>query len=358
MAADMAALAPTRHGVLPRGFLWGASWAAYDVEGNCLNTDLWALEHATSAEPAELSGDAIDFYHRCTEDLKLLASLGLRTVRLSIEWSRIEPEPGRFSQAAIDHYATILKSCHGLNLSPIVVLHHLASPRWLQRLGGWREAAIVGLFQRYCAHVMSALGEWMPMVVPMFALNAAASQAALPWLPRGSFVDVGTPYWQASHERVQEVLAAARQTIGVLRPHAQVGTSWWVGAGTRLDDLTQADFHCLEYDQTEHLHRLLDRHPVSPLAWIPVDHGVAQAGASAQALTQATEGLLSTLHSGARLTAWLHGAAFDGWRTPGGLVSVDRRHRLARHISPAVRAWAARMTAMSRGELPRAPLTH
>lgn len=350
---------------LPRGFLWGASWGAYEVEGNCLNTDLWAMEHAPGSEQAPTSGDAIDFYHRWTGDLKLLASLGLRAVRLSIEWSRIEPEPGRFSQAAVDHYAAVLRACHGLNLSPIVVLHHLASPRWLQRFGGWGDERVVGLFQRYCAHVASTLGDWMPMVIPMYALNAAEHLPAVTLVPSSTlgFHDgLATPYWQASPERIAQVMHAARQTIGVVRPHSQVGASWWVGPHTRLQHPDQADFLCLEFHHTADVLQAL-RHPdLARRACLLVDHGVAHAGADANALNRSTEQLLAASHTGARLTGWLHGAAFDGWQGRNGwvngLISVDRRRRLARHISPAVRTWSARMTALSTGERTGSSTTH
>jgi beta-glucosidase len=30
----------------PKGFLWGAATAAYQVEGNNVNSDVWAMEHA------------------------------------------------------------------------------------------------------------------------------------------------------------------------------------------------------------------------------------------------------------------------------------------------------------------------
>ena len=48
----------------PKGFLWGVATAAYQVEGNNINTDLWVLEHVKPTIFQEMSGDACDHYHR------------------------------------------------------------------------------------------------------------------------------------------------------------------------------------------------------------------------------------------------------------------------------------------------------
>src|SRR5205814_417710 len=83
----------------PDGFLWGSATAAHQVEGGNWNNDWWAWEHASGTPCAEPSGDACDFYHRYEQDLALLARLGQRTCRFSVEWARIEPEEGEVSRA-------------------------------------------------------------------------------------------------------------------------------------------------------------------------------------------------------------------------------------------------------------------
>ena len=114
----------------PKGFLWGAATAAHQVEGNNVNSDLWVLEHLKPGIFQEPSGDACDHYHRYAEDIRLLAGLGFNTYRFSIEWARIEPEPGRFAQAELDHYARVLTSCRTHHLLPIVTYNHFTVPRW------------------------------------------------------------------------------------------------------------------------------------------------------------------------------------------------------------------------------------
>jgi beta-glucosidase len=126
-----------RAATCPEGCLWGAATAAHQVEGGNVNNDHWELEHAEHSPFVEPSGDACDSYHRWRDDLDLVAGAGLNTYRFSLEWSRIEPEEGEFSRAALDHYRRIVDGCRERGLTPIVTLVHFTMPRWLMHDGGW-----------------------------------------------------------------------------------------------------------------------------------------------------------------------------------------------------------------------------
>jgi beta-glucosidase len=146
----------------PPDFLWGSSTAAHQVEGGNVGNDWWAWEHAAGTTAVEPSGDAIDHFHRYPEDFALLASLGQNAHRLSLEWSRIEPEPGEWSRAALDHYRRVLSSLGEHGLTGLVTLHHFTIPRWLEERGGWLAPKAVEHFERYCERVARALGDLMP----------------------------------------------------------------------------------------------------------------------------------------------------------------------------------------------------
>jgi beta-glucosidase len=88
----------------------------------------------------------------------LLQELGLNAYRLSIEWARIEPEPGRFDPMAIAHYREILECVRAAGLEPIVTLHHFTTPAWLSAAGGWRRSFIVPRFITYAQHAAEAFG--------------------------------------------------------------------------------------------------------------------------------------------------------------------------------------------------------
>ena len=143
----------------PRGFLWGAATAAHQVEGNNINSDLWLMEHLKPTIFSEPSGDACDHYHRYPDDIKMLAGFGLNTYRLSIEWARIEPEAGFFSNAVLDHYSRMLAACHENSIQPMVTFYHFTSPRWFAARGGWERDDSPELFARYVERAARRLGD-------------------------------------------------------------------------------------------------------------------------------------------------------------------------------------------------------
>jgi beta-glucosidase len=143
----------------PEGFLFGTATSAHQVEGGNINSDWWEWEHAQGTPCREPSGDACDFYHRYGQDISLMAGLGFNAFRFGIEWARIEPEEGEFSNAALDHYRRVLTSCREHRITPIVTFHHYTLPRWLQAAGGFLSGQYPHLFARYCGRAAFALGD-------------------------------------------------------------------------------------------------------------------------------------------------------------------------------------------------------
>ena len=84
----------------PDGFLWGTATAAHQVEGGNSANDIWFLEHLPRTIFREPSGDAVEHYRLFRDDIALLARLGFTAYRFSVEWARIEPEPGVWDAAA------------------------------------------------------------------------------------------------------------------------------------------------------------------------------------------------------------------------------------------------------------------
>ena len=177
MAAGVLALpgsanaAPVRGG-FPKGFLWGASSAGYQTEGNNVSADLWVVENMKPSPFPERSGDACDSYHRWDEDLAIIKALGLNAQRFSIEWSRIEPEEGHFSMAELDHYKRILEAHRKAGIKANVTLHHFASPRWFAARGAWNKPDAPDLFARYADRVARHMGDLIDMAVPFNEPNA------------------------------------------------------------------------------------------------------------------------------------------------------------------------------------------
>src|SRR6202158_2191817 len=143
----------------PSDFVFGSATAAHQVEGNNVHNDWWAHEHAPETNAIEPSGIACDHYHRFADDFRLLQSLGHPAHRLSIEWSRAEPQEGQIQQGEIDHYRAVLNRLRELDIEPWVTLHHFTLPQWFARRGGFTRAENVIALQRFVERVARAYGD-------------------------------------------------------------------------------------------------------------------------------------------------------------------------------------------------------
>jgi len=143
----------------PDGFLWGVAAASHQIEGGNSNNDWWEFEHRADTPCVEVSGDCCDSFHRYDQDVTLVRELGFAAYRFSIEWSRIEPEEGEFSVAALDHYRRMLAECHAQGVQPVVTFHHFTNPRWMAEQGGWANPVVVDRFTRYCERTVAHLGD-------------------------------------------------------------------------------------------------------------------------------------------------------------------------------------------------------
>ena len=188
----------------PRSFLWGVASAGHQVEGNNINTDTWFLEHLPGTIFSEPSGDALDHYHRYSEDIALIAGLGLTSFRFSLEWARIEPEEGHFSVAELNHYRRVLEACHEHGLTPVVTFHHFTSPRWLLEAGGWEDSKTPERFARFCDRATEHLGD-------LIGVACTLNEPNLPFLLR----EFGVPGGDPETRRQVPMWAAAAERLGI-----------------------------------------------------------------------------------------------------------------------------------------------
>ena len=164
----------------PEGFYWGAATASYQVEGGIENND-WA--EAARAGRVPPCGIACDHYHRYIQDFDIAKSLGHSAHRFSIEWSRIEPEEGKFDRAAIAHYRQVLLALRDRRIVPFITIWHFTLPLWFSQSGGFERADSPEVFARYAAYVVKELGDLCTHFSTMNEPNVFGSNG---WL-RGSW---------------------------------------------------------------------------------------------------------------------------------------------------------------------------
>lgn len=147
----------------PEGFMFGAATSSHQVEGGNDRNDWWSFEQRGGSK--DPSGDACDHWRLFPDDIRLLRDLGLNSYRFSLEWSRIEPEPGSFDHAALDHYRRMADTCRELGVEPLPTLHHFTLPLWLSRQGGVLAPDSTALFTRYATEAAKALSDSARWVV-------------------------------------------------------------------------------------------------------------------------------------------------------------------------------------------------
>ena len=210
--------------IFPRDFLWGTATASHQVEGHNTNNDWWQWEQQGEIMEGDLSGRACDWWENAEIDLDAAAQIGTNAHRLSLEWSRIEPEPSAFADDALARYREILQGLHDRGIEPMVTLHHFSNPMWLVEKGDFADAIVVDYFRRYTAKVVDALGDLIPRWI---TINEPMVYVVMRYL-EGVFPPPVQKGWGAAARALRNLLqshAAAYQTIKEAQPEAQVSVA-------------------------------------------------------------------------------------------------------------------------------------
>ncbi len=147
---------------MPANFLWGAATAAHQNEGYNRNNQ-WATweEQPGRIRDGQRCGATTHWWDlaEAEADFDRAAELGLNSLRLSVEWSRIEPEEGVTDRSALQQYQAMIRLLRERQIEPMVTLHHFTDPLWLTHQGGWENPRVTERFARFAGRVVEALGD-------------------------------------------------------------------------------------------------------------------------------------------------------------------------------------------------------
>lgn len=164
----------------PEGFRWGAAGAAHQIEGGNTNNNWYQFETLPefAGKTVEPSGAGVDGYARYESDADLLVDLGADVYRLSIEWSRVEPERDVWDEAEWAHYLAVIEALRARGVEPMITLHHFTDPIWTYDLRdlecasgptdtnmcGWTNPEVPAEFAEFAAEAARRFGhlvdEW------------------------------------------------------------------------------------------------------------------------------------------------------------------------------------------------------
>ncbi len=159
----------------PDDFLFGTATAALQIEGGDTNNNWyrWAEQGHIKDHTSPIRAN--DHWKRFKEDIELLAEMGVQTHRMGLEWSRIEPEPGKFSREGIEHYIEEISLLRKHNIRPLVTLYHFSHPLWFEDNGGWENEKSISDFLRYVEFVVTNLkhlvSDWVTINEPNVYLS-------------------------------------------------------------------------------------------------------------------------------------------------------------------------------------------
>ena len=219
---------------LPEKFMFGVANSAHQCEaydpGQEDIWDVWERQHKLTAR-----GRATDFWNRYEEDIELAQDLGCSAFRFSVAWSRIEPEPGQFSQETLDHYARLVAAVRAAGMEPILSLHHFTWPTHVERRGGMLSEDFPDIFTDYTAQVVARLGKEIDWWVTFNEPSQLIYGYIKPWWERNYFLPPGLPETATISDQVIAIgqlirnlfLAhtRARETIHRKNPEAKVGAN-------------------------------------------------------------------------------------------------------------------------------------
>ncbi len=229
----------------PTDFLWGTATAAHQVEGENSQNDWWRWEQEGAEQGLGrvfengVSGKACDWWAgKAEEDIARMAELKNNTHRLSIEWSRIEPEQGKWDHDALDRYREILTAMREAGIKPMVTLHHFTNPLWMADQGGWANPQVPEWFVRYVKKATGDLSDLCDLWCTINEPNVYASYGYFTgfWPPGQTNLKA---YFQVVYHMLQAHVAAY-EMIHDIQPRAKVGLAkhmvvWYPRSRSPLD---------------------------------------------------------------------------------------------------------------------------
>ncbi len=237
-------------------FLWGVASSAFQSEGHIEN-DMTEWERQgrfkANGKPV-LYGKAANHWQMWERDFQLLRELGVNAYRLSLEWARIEPQPGVWDEQALQQYTRMIERLLQYGIEPLVTLLHFSHPAWFHRENPWTAEKSVAVFERFVGkllnHLPPQVKRFITLNEPLVWLLAAYGDGRFP--PGESDLNramLGLYHMLVAHRRVYDL-------IHEQRPQAQVGIaknfiSFRAGRSWYLPD------HGMQYIMDQFYNRML-----------------------------------------------------------------------------------------------------
>lgn len=409
--------------IFPRHFFWGASTAAHQVEGGLENQwSVWELQNAKElAQTAHqrlnwlpnwsevkhlaedpnnyVSGEGVEHYKRFREDFDLIKDLNLNCFRFGLEWSRIEPEEGKWNDEAVEHYKTYIAELRARKIEPFLNIWHWTMPTWFSEKGGFKKRSNLVYFERFVEKVAAEFIEDVSYIITLNEPNVYASfgYVTCEWPPQEkNQLSFFRTYFNltTAHKRAYKILknrkpslqigiATQLANIQAKRPHNffdELSTkwmryfwNWWfLKRINKYQDFVGFNYYFTDY-YTGVMKKQNPKVPLNDLGWYmepeglypllirtwsrfkkPIfvtENGVADNNDEFRRwwIEETIVAMERALSEGVQLKGYFHWSLLDnfewayGWWPKFGLIEVDREHSMKRTIRPSAKWFASRV---------------
>jgi beta-glucosidase len=248
----------------PADFCWGAATSSYQIEGavdeDGRSPSIWDTFAATPGrvDQGDTGAVAVDHYHRWSEDVDLMAGLGLNAYRFSVAWPRVQPDgAGPGNAPGIAFYDRLVDGLLAKGITPWTTLYHWDLPEALEQAGGWPVRDTAERFADYTAIIAEALGDrvkhWITLNEPWCAAFLGyASGVHAPGRTNPADAVAASHHLMLGH-------GLAVQRLREIVPDAQVGVTVNLYPVSPLDDSGRHD------DAVRRIDGLMNRWFLDPL---------------------------------------------------------------------------------------------
>jgi beta-glucosidase len=405
--------------IFPSTFMWGASTASHQVEGDTYNQwTVWELEHAAEmaksakerlswvpvwneikdqAQDPEnyISGKGVEHYDRYELDFDILKALNMNSFRFGIEWSRIEPEEGKWDAREVEHYRRYILELRRRKIRPVLNIWHWTMPVWFTNKGGLEKGSNLKYWQRFVEKIAKEYGDLVDYVITLNEPNVYSTHSYIVglWPPQEKSVIKGSSvYWNLvrAHKQAYKILkghrpdmqigiAAQLANIQAKRPRNLIDVTctqvmrylwnWWFLRRIRNhQDFVGINYYFTDYYKANK--RQNPKRPLSDLGWymepeglyplmlrvwshfkkpiIISENGLADRDDEQRRwwIEQTIVAMERALSEGVDVAGYFHWSLLDnfewayGWWPEFGLVHVDRKNGMKRIVRPSAK-WLA-----------------
>jgi beta-glucosidase len=221
-------------------FAWGISTSSYQYEDPAVvpgqkdyfTTDWDIFIDQKKAPP---KGNALYSWTHFDKDLEALKKIGVTHYRFSIEWARVEPQPGVFNEEAIRGYATMTRKLKQAGIEPVVCLWHFTFPSWLYDKknpgqSNWLHPLARSHWQKYVERMVRATAPYTKFYAPQNEPNGQIITAYIVgvWPPG---MDLAFGHYKKAIDASVEMFRDAASTVKRIKPSAKVlsvdALPWW-----------------------------------------------------------------------------------------------------------------------------------